>query len=135
MAVDYKTAKHACNVIKRRIQTAFPDLCIHFMLHEENKRYPSYLKEKTQILGLEAGENLCEFLDKTEQRNILAANRSRFICLSHKRKPGFLGFSKQNSYLAFCTINHDRFSSLENLNNHALHLAWHAIETYFQNND
>ncbi len=133
MVVDYKTAKHACNVIKRRIQSTFPNLCIHFLIHDEDKRYSSYLKEKTQILGLDGGHHLCNFLDALEQKNILNANRSRFICLSLKRKPGFLGFSKQNNYIAFCALNYNRFTSLENLNNHALNLTWHAINTYLQN--
>ncbi len=135
MAVDYKTAKHACNVIKRQIQSTFPELCIYFLIHEENKRYSHYLREKNQILSLEGGHNLCNFLDEPEQKQRLNANRSRLICLSLKRKPGFLGFSKQNNYIALCTLNIDRFTSLENLNNHALHLAWHAINLYSQNKD
>lgn len=135
MTVDHKNAKHSCNIFRRRIQSSFPELHVYFLLHKENTRYATYLKEKTQILGLQAGHNLCNFLDDPNNKHILNANKSEFIALAQKRKNGFLGFAKQKHFVALCTLNYDRFSNNEHLLSHIFHLGWHAINTYKQYKD
>ncbi|MGH1456930.1 MAG: hypothetical protein ACRBDI_09130 [Alphaproteobacteria bacterium] len=135
MTIDYNSAKHACNVLKRQIQNAYPELQIHFLLHEEGKRYQKYLKEKTQILGHPAGHNLCNHLDQPDQKALLLANRSRYACIAQKRKPGFLGFSKQNSFIGLCLLNTDRSETIEQITHNIRHLAWHAIDAYLNNKD
>lgn len=127
---DDKIAKHACNVIKRQIQSHVPDLEIYFLVHSENKRYESYLREKSQLLNLDAGINLCDYLDKPENTKVLRADRSRAICLAVQKTSGFLNIFKQEKYTALCCINYDRFCSESNLYNHALHLAWHIINMH-----
>lgn len=125
MPLDYKTANHTCNVVRRHIQAAFPDLTLFYIVHAENERKKSFTREASKISEHPAGEDILNFF-KANPSDLLQ-NRSRFIGLSEFSSHGFLGFFRKQATAAVIFINHDRFSSEDNLRNHALHLAWHAI--------
>ncbi len=130
MSVDYNTAKHICNVVRRQVQASFPDLYLHFTIHGEDNRKREYLRDSKIFEDLPAGNHLLEYPNKDEVEKILSKNQSRFICMARQNSPGFLGFFINNDYVGLCFINHDRFSSEENLRNQALNIAWHAISIY-----
>ncbi len=130
MTVDYKNAKHICNVIRRQIQSGFPNLYIDFILHPENGRMKAFSKEIHNISEHPAGPTLVDYIQDDDVKDILQNNRSCFIGMSQHRNPGFLGFLKSEGYLALAFINFERFRSEETLRNHVLHLTWHAIELY-----
>ncbi|PCI56973.1 MAG: hypothetical protein COB36_01510 [Alphaproteobacteria bacterium] len=130
MSVDYKTAKHICNVIRRQIQSGFPDLYINFIVHAEDKRKQAFSKEKEDLSGHPAGDFAINHLQDPQYMGILEKNRSCFSILAYDKQPGFLGFFQSNSYLSIFFINHERFQNEDNLRNHAFHLAWHAIALY-----
>lgn len=130
MPVELKTANHICNVVRRKIQDGFPDLYLYYLIHGEGSRNEAFQREKHNISDHPTGPALVEFLQSPQADDILIRNRSHFSTLAFNISPGFLGFFKNESFLAFCFINHDRFSNEENLKNHALHLAWQSIETY-----
>ncbi|PCK00382.1 MAG: hypothetical protein COA45_00960 [Zetaproteobacteria bacterium] len=128
MSVDYKTAKHICNVIRRQIQGSFPDLYIHFTVHAEDKRHQTFAKDKETISGYPAAA--IEHMQTPQFLNLLKKNRSCFSLISYDKQPGFLGFFESSTYLSICFINYERFQNENNLRNHAFHLAWHAISLY-----
>ncbi len=130
MTIDYKTAKHICNVVRRQVKTALPDLHLHFVLHQENKRQDSLALETGNIEEHPAGKVALEHLKNDDTTEILTQNRSCLATMSHHHNPGFLGFFKQNSFIAVCFINYERFSNEEYLKNHALNIAWHGISLY-----
>ncbi len=136
MSVDHKTAKHTCNVIRRQIQGAYPDLFMHFIVHGEDQREQEYKKEEKLILEHPAGKYMVNYLNSVESHNVIAKNKSRFCAMARNNSPGFLGFFKSQSFLALCFLNYERFDNDNNLKNHALHLTWHAISLYldFLNN-
>ncbi len=130
MTVDTKTASHICNVIRRQIQQRFPDLYIHFIIHGENKRSEAFNKDIAKIKEHLGGQAVINFFKTDIGRNQLYNNRSQFSCIGQHHTHGFLGFFKNNAYFAVGFINIDRFSSVENLRNHASHLIWHILQTY-----
>ncbi len=130
MSVDYKTAKHICNVIRRQIQGGIPDLYINFIVHGEGDRNTAFSAEQETILGHPAGAFAVNHLQDPQHSSLLAKNRSCFSILAYDKQPGFLGFFQSNSYLSICFINHERFQNESNLRNHAFHLAWHAVSLY-----
>lgn len=131
MAVDYKVATHICNVVRRQIQSSFPDLYIHFVVHGENARAKSYSRDIHAIQDHDAGRTITQYFNHdNDAKNLLTKNKSCFACLGKYYNPGFLGFFHKKSYVALCFINHDRFSDENNLRNHAYHLVWHALAIY-----
>lgn len=130
MSVDYKTAKHICNVIRRQIQGGFPDLYINFIVHAEDKRKQAFSEDKESLSGHSAGDFAINHLQDPKHMSILEKNRSCFSILAYDKQPGFLGFFQSDSYLSILFINHERFPNEDNLRNHAFHLAWHAIALY-----
>lgn len=130
MSVDYKTAKHICNVIRRQVQSSFPDLYINFIAHTEGRRPKAFLEELDFIRDQPSGEFAINHIQSPQHKNILEHSRSCFSLISYDQRPGFLGFFKSNSYLSICFINHEHFQNENNLRNHAFHLAWHAIALY-----
>ncbi len=132
MTVEYKIAKHTCNVIRRQVQSCFPDLHIFFAVHGENNRTESYIKEKYTIEDHPCATLLGKFIDSHDANGVINKNRSRFVSLFYNNTPGFLGMFKRSDYLALCFLNCDRFSSPDSLKNHAYHIVWHALALYQQ---
>lgn len=130
MTVDYKTATHICNVVRRQVQNSFPDLYINFIIHKENKRKYAFSVEKENILTHSAGDVVLDHFQDPQHAPQLDKDRSCFAMLAYDKQPGFLGFFQQEYYLSICFINYERFNNQENLRNHAFHLAWHAIALY-----
>ncbi|MGH1403095.1 MAG: hypothetical protein ACRBDL_02520 [Alphaproteobacteria bacterium] len=130
MTVEYKIAKHTCNVIRRQVQSSFPDLHIFFAVHGENNRAESFIKEKHSLEDHPCTTLLSNFIETHDTSRAINKNRSRFVSLFYKNTPGFLGMFKRSDYLALCFLNHDRFSSADSLKNHAYHIVWHALVLY-----
>lgn len=130
MSIDPKTARHTCNVVRRQIQNAFPDLYIHYCIHGERKRLEAYTKDSEIIRDHPAGKYFLNYHDKETTEKVMSKNKSRFVSIARHNKPGFLGFSKSNDYMALCFINYDRFSNETNIRNHAYSVAWHAVCLY-----
>lgn len=130
MSVEQKTAKHICSIVSRQIKTGFPELTIEYIVHAENKREETFYKSLDNIKNHVAGEILSGYPDLVEKQKILQKNKSRFTILGKHEKSRFLGLFKSRAYIGISFINHDRFRSPEDLRNHALNLAWHAIELY-----
>ncbi len=130
MSIDPKIAKHICNVVRRQVQGSYPELYIHYVVHAEDKREDAFHADRNIIMSHPAGYVAYRYPNKDDTKKILSKNRSRFVSIARHNSPGFLGFFKNNAYLAFCFLNYDRFSSEENLRNHAIHMAWHAITLY-----
>ena len=137
MSVDKKTAKHICNVIRRQVLASFPDLYLHFIIHKENARKEEFLRETKHLKEHPAGHHFLKPKGQNKIETVINKNRSSFIGLAYENSPGFLGFFKHNNYVAISFINHERFSSEDNLRNHAFSIAWHAITLYstHQNKD
>lgn len=130
MSIDQKTARHICNVVRRQIQNSFPDLHLYFCVHGEDKRREVFTREANVIKEHPAGKFFVEYHDKDTTEKVMLKNKSRFVSIARYNKPGFLGFSRSNEYMALSFINHDRFSSEINVRNHAYLTAWHAITLY-----
>ncbi len=130
MPIDYKIAKHICNVVRRQVQSSFPDLYMEFILHEKGKRYEVFSKEKKVIEDHPAGHHLIKYTKTAEACNILKKNKTQFFAISYQNNSGFMGFFKNSNYLALCFINYEDFESEDNLRNHAFNIAWHAINLY-----
>lgn len=130
MSIDQKTARHICNVTRRQIQNAFPELHLHFCVHGENKRREVLTREINALTEHPARKFLLDYHDQSAIDKIMQKNKSRFISMARYNKPGFLGFFKNNAYLALCVVNYERFSSEENLRNHSYLIAWHALALY-----
>lgn len=130
MSINYKTAKHICNVIRRQVQSSFPDLYINFIVHAEGGRTKAFTSELDFIRDQPSGELAINHIQSPQHKGILESNRSCFSLISYDQQPGFLGFLQSNSYLSICFINYERFKNEDNLRNHAFHLAWHAIALY-----
>ncbi len=130
MTIDYKTAKHICSVIRRQVQSSFPELYMEFVLHENEKRGEAFLKEKHLINELPAGNHMIEYIKSNESRNISEKNTSCFVAMARHKKPIFLGFFKSYDYLALSFINYSHFDNEIELKNHVFHIAWHAINLY-----
>ncbi len=130
MAIDYKIAKHICSVIRRQVQSCFPDLYIEFIIHKENNREDAFLKQSIEIQEHPAGADMIKHIKNAKSCKILKKNRSCFTSIAHHNKSGFLGFLTSNDYLALCFVNCERFTDEETLRSHAFHMAWHAIELY-----
>lgn len=130
MAVDLNNARHICNVARRTVHSQFPELHIHFVLHGENQRAKSFSRDKHVIEEHPAGEKMTRHLLGAQSENILKRNKSQFVAISCHNKPGFLGFFKNDQYLAVCCVNYDRFSSKEHLRMHSYHMVWHALALF-----
>ena len=130
MSVDYKSAKHICNVVRRQIQSCYPDLHLHFTIHGENKREEAFSKDKLEIMEHPAGQNLLSYPNEEETRKVMEKNRTRFVSIARYNSPGFLGFFQSSAYLAVSFINYERFFNTDTLKTHVLHIAWHAISLY-----
>lgn len=130
MPVDYKSAQHICNVVKRQVQACFPDLQLHFIAHKENERAKSFSTEARKISEHPAGDYVLKYRTEIETKKILSKNRTRFVAIARYNKPGFLGFLQDNSYLGLIFVNYERFDSEQHLKNQTLHCAWHAIALY-----
>ncbi|MGH1377556.1 MAG: hypothetical protein ACRBB3_01925 [Alphaproteobacteria bacterium] len=130
MSVNYKTAKHICNVIRRQVQSSYPDLYINFIVHTEGGRPKAFSEELDKIREHPAGDFAIDHVKDPQFSDILRNSRSCFSLISYDKQPGFLGFFQSNSYLSICFINYERFKNEDNIRNHAFHLAWHAISLY-----
>ncbi len=130
MTIDHNIAKHICNVVRRQVQNAFPDLYLEFILHENDERATVFEKEKTRISELPADSCMVDYIQNSDISKILEKNRSRFVAIASNTTHGFMGFFKSNDYMALCFINYSEFDSEDNLRNQAFHIAWHAINTY-----
>ncbi len=130
MSIDQKTARHICNVTRRQIQNSFPNLHLHFCVHGENRRREAFTKEAGIINEHPAGKFFVEYHDKETTEKVMQKNKSRFVSIARHNKPGFLGFSRSNEYMALSFINYERFSSETNVRNHTYLAAWHAIVLY-----
>ncbi len=130
MSVDYKSAKHICNVARRQVQSCYPDLYLHFTLHDENGREKAFIADSSEINEHPAGKYILNYPDIENTRKILEKNQTRFASIARFNNPGFLGMFQNNAYLGLCFLNYSRFDSLENLKNHTLHISWHAIALY-----
>lgn len=131
MTLDYKIVKHACNVFKREVNSAYPDFQIAFIVHENNQRHSTYLKEKGQLLNHPAGKKLCQILENEDKT--IKGNKSTFAGIAEKKSSSFLGFSKKNNVLALCALNISSLDSVEEAKNLIRHLGWLAINAYIQN--
>lgn len=127
MPVDYKTASHLCNVIRRQIQAEIPEFSPFFVVHEENKRAKAFLKESGKISEHPAGIDVTDFFATKDGLKILKQNRSCFAGIAEHNTPGFLGFRKHRGIAAVFFINHARFDNEDNMRNHILHMVWHAL--------
>ncbi len=130
MSIDQKTARHICNVTRRQIQNAFPELHLHFCVHGENKRKETLTREIKALKEHPASKHLLEYHDTQAIDKIMQKNKTRFISMARHNKPGFLGFFRNNAYLALCVVNYERFSNEENLRNHIYLIVWHALSLY-----
>ncbi len=130
MSVDYKSAKHICNVIRRQVQSCYPDLHIHFTIHKENEREKAFISDTAEISEHPAGKYMLNYPDIDAMRKILEQNRTQFIYISRFNNPGFLGVFQNNAYLALCFLNYTRFDTIDDLKSHTLHISWHAIALY-----
>jgi len=130
MTIDYKIAKHICNVVRRQVKTALPDLHLHFILHKEHQRRDSFIQEQIHIEENPAGKFAINYLESDDAKNIIQQNKSCLAAISYYHRPGFLGFAKHNYYIAICFINYERLENEEYLKNQALHTAWHSMELY-----
>lgn len=130
MSVDYKSAKHICNVVRRQIQSCYPDLHLHFTIHDEDKREEAFYKDKPEICEHPAGDFLMSYPHEDIAKKIMSKNRTRFVSIAHSNSPGFLGFFQTSAYLAISFVNFSRFENTDILKTHILHIAWHAISLY-----
>ena len=130
MSVDYKSAKHICNVIRRQVQGCYPELHIHFTIHEENERGKVFAADAKVIGEHPAGKYAIHYPNEEDTRKIMEKNRTRFVSIARYNSPGFLGFFQHNAYLGLCFVNYSRFESVEHLRSHTLHIVWHAIALY-----
>lgn len=129
MPVDLKTATHICKVIARQIEKGYPELSLHFIMHEEDKRKKALLQEKETIAEHPAGATIIDYILNSKDREI-TGNRTCFVGLAEHNNPGFLGFFRSFQTLGVFFVNADRFKTQEDLRNHALHLVWHALALY-----
>jgi len=130
MSVDYKSAKHICNVVRRQVQSCYPDLYLHFTIHEDNGREKAFIEDSAEINEHPAGKYALNYPDIDATRKILGKNQTRFASIARFNNPGFLGAFQNNAYLGLCFLNYSRFDSIDSLKNHTLHIAWHAIALY-----
>ncbi len=131
MTVDHKIASHICNVIRRQVQSAYPDLRLFFIVHKENERAHTYIREKHSITDHPCYNHLQNHLETAEDsHNILNQCDTEFSLIARHNNPGFAGLFKKNSYLALCFVNNDRFDDKDHLKNEIYHIAWHAISLY-----
>ncbi len=130
MAIDSKTSKHICNVIRRQVQSGYPDLYINFTIHNNHDRQKIFKSEEILMLEHDAGGYVKDYMYSNKAAMILKQNKSLFAVLAHHNAPGFLGFFKVSNFFANCFINHENFKDEDNLRNHALNLTWHAISLY-----
>ncbi len=133
MPINHNIAKHICNVVRRQVQSAYPDLYLEFILHEEGKRSDAFEKEEKRISELPAGSYMIDYVQNADICKILKKNNSCFVAISSHTTHGFMGFFKNNNYIALCFINYDQFDSEDHLRNQVFHIAWHAIDTYQSN--
>lgn len=130
MSVELNTAKHICKVVSKQIKSGFPELTIEYILHKENERAQTLDKNLPNIKKHVAGKTLLESPSLADKQKILEKNKSRFTVIAKHEKNGILGLFKSRAFIGISFINYDRFRSASDLRNHALHLAWHAIELY-----
>lgn len=130
MSIELNTAKHICNVVSKQIRSGFPELTIEYILHKENEREKTFDKSLANIKKHVAGKTLLEYPNLNDKKKILQKNKSRFTIIARHEKKGIFGLFKSRSFVGISFINYDRFRSANDLRNHALHLAWHAIELY-----
>ncbi len=129
MPVDLKTATHICKVTARQIETGYPDLALHFIVHEEDKRKKALLLEKETISEHPAGALITDWILNSKNKEI-TGNRTCFVGLVEHNNPGVLGFFRSTQTLGLFFVNADRFKTQEDLKNHTLHLVWHALALY-----
>mgnify|MGYP003635053262 FL=1 len=130
MSVDYKSAKHLCNVIRRQVDSCFSDLHMHFTIHNENERAKAFSADAREIGNHPAGKYVLRYPNVDNTQKIMEKNRTRFVSIARYNSPGFLGFFQSNAYMALCFVNYTRFETLDDLRNHLLHISWHAIALY-----
>ena len=130
MSVDYKTAKHTCNVIRRQIEGCYPDLRLHFTIHDEDERAKVFAADAKIIQEHPAGKYVVNYPNVEDTQKIMEKNRTRFVSIARYNSPGFLGFFQSNAYLGLCFVNYSDFDSVDTLKNHILHISWHAIALY-----
>ena len=130
MTLDYKIARHVCNVVRRQVQEHFPDLYLYFVVHKENTRADAFQIEKEQIAEHPAGNVILNCLSSSEFSDVLQGNMSHFFSMVRPAHSGFFRFFKRDSCLALSFINYARFSSEDDFRNHVFHLVWHAIVLY-----
>lgn len=120
-----------CNVIRRQVQSAYPDLRLFFVVHKENERAHTYIREKHSISDHPCLHNLQIHLETSDfAHKLLNQNNTEFSLIARQNSPGFAGLFKKDNYLALCFVNSDRFETEETLKNHIYHIVWHAIALY-----
>lgn len=130
MSVDQNTAKHVCNVIRRQVQSGFPNLYVHFVVHAEDGREKAFSADTRVIKDHPAGKYFFNYPDKNLIPQTLKRNKNQFSFMAYQNSPGVLGLFQTNSFFALCFLNYSHFENVEHLRNHAYHLAWHAIALY-----
>ncbi len=128
MAVDYKTARHICNVIRRQVQDSFPGLYIHFVAHPNGKRDEYYQRDAQSLHAHQTGKDLANHISESEKLGTLLGNNSSFTHMAYRLESGWFGIRDKHSYYALCFLNYEHFNSDEELRNHTYHLAWHALD-------
>jgi len=126
MSIELKEANHACQTIRRYMQTHMPEHTIFFVVHGENTRQKTFFNETKKILEHPAGSNITDYLNRNP--TILNQNNSEYLGLSKFSNKGFMGYFKTQATISLAFINYERFENSEEMKKFAHNIAWYAIK-------
>ena len=121
--VRIDTVEHACQLVSRQVQDAYPHLTLHFVIHNKSQLTERLALSEHEIARHPAGQKGIYILKKAAY-----AAHSSFLGIAIERERGFMGLTSKDKILALFNINTDDFHSVHEVQAYLYHLIWHAID-------
>lgn len=125
MTVDINAIKHTCNTLRRQTLTEFPDLTLHFIIYDRDKKSDILSREEEELSSHVAGKEAIKHYRRHKN-----SDKTGFLGLAYSNVRSFFKLKPTAQFIALFYICTDDHADSESAQHFIYHEFWHALETY-----